>query len=116
MTDVGTLAAMETEIMTALAGLPGVVELKATCSAEDLLARDAIRMPAVGVVDAGIEWKEGQSVGQKVQIATFRWEVTVLVDSKRGRIDARTTLREILETIRDRLHWLQTATTLKTRY
>jgi len=116
MTDVGLYAAMEAEIVTALTGMTGVVELKPTASAEDLVAKDGIRLPAVGIIDAGAEWKEPLGVGQKLQRATFRWEITVIVGSQRGRIDARTTLRTILETVRDRLHYSQSAVALKSRY
>jgi hypothetical protein len=107
---------MEAEIIAALTGITGVASLKASASAEDLLAKEGIQKPAIGVTDAGAEWKESLGVGQKQQRGAFRWEITILVESGRGRIDARSTLRTLRETVRDRLHYLKSTIPLKARY
>lgn len=110
MTDVGLYAALETSILTALRtpAIPGVVTLEGALSVADLAA-DAVRKPAIGIVDAGSTFQESVAIARRGQIARFNFEVGVVVSSARGKIAARGTLRTILETVRDRIHFLSIA-------
>lgn len=108
MSDAGIYAALETELMNALSGsggIAGVVTLSPALSVADL-ADDAVRKPAVGVIDAGLAEKDLLSVSSRRMTATATFEVGVVVASARGKVQARSTLRTVLEAVRDRVHFL----------
>ncbi len=130
MTDVGIYAALETELTTALAGISGVVAVTPTCDIEDLVYRISPdggggRTPAIGVVEVASKRTTipGSSGGGFYSIANRHittvstWEIAVVVRNERGKSDARSTVRTILETIRDRVHYLSTtATTYRSKW
>lgn len=129
MTDVGIYTALETELTTALAGISGVVEVVPTCDVEDLVYRigpdgGGGRTPVIGVVEVGskrtsVPGSAGGGLysiaGRKIT-ANSAWEISVAVRNERGKSDARSTVRTILETIRDRIHYLETAQPYKGKW
>lgn len=129
MTDVGTYAALEAEITTALAGISGVVEVIPTCDIEDLVYRVSPdggggRTPVIGVVEVAskrttVPGSAGggfYTIANRIVTAESVWEIAVCVRNERGKSDARSTSRTILETIRDRLHYLSTAQDYKSKW
>lgn len=111
MSDAGTYAALEAELLAALTtpAITGVVSLSGATSAADL-AEDAVRKPAVGIVEGPAEDTDAlATIGGKKRLARFNYEVAVVVSSARGKVPARATLRGILETVRDRVHHLSSS-------
>lgn len=111
MSDAGIYAALEGEITAALAatgGISGVVSLEPALSVVDL-ANDAVRKPAIGVVEAGAEETGEVAIGNRRRLARFTYEVAVVVSSARGKTSARGTMRSILEAVRDRVHHLSSS-------
>lgn len=109
MSDIGTYAALEAELVAALSlptGIDGVVTLGPSLGAADLAAT-AVRKPAVGIVEGAAEdTGDLATIGGKKRLARFDFEIAVVVSSARGAVAARATLRTILETVRDRVHFL----------
>jgi len=117
VSDAGRYAAMEAEIVAALTGLAGVATIGKTLSLEDLVQRDGIRKPAVGIIEGAAE-----ATGEKIGIGSRRiparvtWEIAVVVQNQRGAVQGRPTLRSILEEVRDRLHCLDSTGTRGSQY
>lgn len=117
MSDAGLYDAIEAEIYTALTTSPisGIVAVAKTMAVEDLIAREGLRA-AIGIVDAGANAGELLAVGNRMISARSRWEVSVVVRNDRGRVEARPAVRGFLETIRDRIHYMQSAIGSRPRY
>lgn len=112
MSDVGLYDALEAELYAALTtpAISGAATVAKTLSIQDLVERDAVRKPAIGIVDSGARFREPYGVGQRIVGVVSRWEIGVVVQNQRGAISGRPTLRGFLETVRDRVHNLKTAT------
>ncbi len=120
MSDIGTYNAIEAEIVAALSTPPidDVKDVLASHSLEDLYFHDSKRRPAMGIIerDAIEDPKADQQVGLKPVRAQTTWDISFVVDHKRGRTEARTLLRKFMETVHDRLHNLRSAVDPKARY
>ncbi len=117
MSDVGRYAAQEAELETALTGLPGAATICRTLSLEDLVARDGIRKPAVGIIEGSAEATgESIGIGSRRIPARVSWEIAVVVQNQRGAVQGRPVLRTLLEAVRDRVHGLDSTVTRGARY
>lgn len=118
MSDVGLYAALEAEIIEALTDTPidGVKKVLRTAGVEDLVFQDTALRPVIGVIDAGAKELDRPAVSSRLVGALSEWQIAVVVTSKRGLPDARTTVRTLLETVRDRVHNVQTATSSRGKY
>lgn len=107
MTDLGSYATLQAEILAALAGMTQIKTFAKDSKIEDLVTREGIRRPALGVACSSKTAVNRVSAGNNRQtIASLKWEVAILVDTSRGQAEQRTTLEGILEDLRDRLHFL----------
>jgi len=116
VSDIGLYAALEAELIAALTGISGVATLVPTVSVDRLAGMDGVRKPAIGVIDTGAEFREQYAITKGRSLATVSWDIAIVVQNMRGVTAARPTVRTLLETIRDRVHWLQTGTSSKGRY
>jgi len=109
MSDAGIYAAIEADIVTKLTGISGVNSISASMSANDLVYRQGIQKPAIGIVHQGTEVMSQTARG--VNAPQFRakvnYQVTVAANDARGAISSRPLVQTILEAIRDRLHFKQ---------
>lgn len=115
MSDIGTIKALEAEIVAALTANPieGVLTVKPTLSFNDLMIRDGIRKPAIGVIYLGSDYMEPYALGQRRFRAVSRWQVAVCVNSLRDSSDARAAVYDILDAVRDKVHFLFTSQSYK---
>lgn len=119
MSDVGIYDAIEAEIVTALT-VPAIDHVKAvveTCSLADLWGVDAKRFPAIGVIERSADRDDGHQVQQlrPVRAATV-WDIAIIAQNMRGSAAGRKLVRFLMESVRDRLHGLQTQNAPRTRY
>lgn len=112
MSDVGIYDILENEIVTALQtpAIPGVATITPTVSIKELIFFDVKKRPAIGVIDVDSEKTDEMSANGRIVGADSRWQVGIVVDSKRSWSEARSRTRELLEVVRDRVHNLKTAT------
>lgn len=116
MTDVGKYAAMEAEVIAAIGTISGVKSVEASMSVEDLIEVDGIRLPAIGVIEGDASRQSAYALSNRRISAGVEWEVAVVVRNERGRTAARDTLRTILETVRNNLHYASSALSPLARY
>jgi hypothetical protein len=109
MTDVGRYAAMEAEVIAAIGSISGVVSVEPSTSVEDLVETEGIRTPVIGVIEGESSRQGAYALSNRRINACSEWEVAVVVRNERGRAAARARLREILEKVRDNLHYASSA-------
>lgn len=118
MSDVGFYASLEAEIYTALTtpALTDVARVAMSMGLQDMLAKDGIQLPCVGIIDAGAK-ETGYLVAADRRIETdIEWEIGILVQNMRGKVSGRPLMRQLLERIRDRLHHLKSTAAGGWRY
>src|ERR1035437_945798 len=111
MSDSGTLAAVQAEIIAALsspaiqAGMPNLPAL----SLEDLINKQALRTPAMGIIYLGTTNAMVYAIGSRMLRATTKWRVAISNSNMRGTQDARQDTYALLEKVRDQLHFSRSA-------
>ena len=111
MSDIGILAAVEEEIITAIS-TPAIVvgmPVLASMSPQDLIDRDSLKSPAVGVIYLGTTKTIQYAVGSRRLRATTKWRIAVSSTNLKGTASARKDVYSILEGIRNQLHYLHSA-------
>ena len=118
MSDSGTLATIQAEIITALTspeiqtGMPVIPAM----SAEDLINKQTLRAPAIGVAYLGTDKTIQYAVGTRRLRATTKWRLFIYVTNLRGSQAARDDVYSILESARDRLHFYRSSISPKAMY
>lgn len=109
MSDVGKYAACEAEIANALVGLPGAMKIAPSLNATELVYRDGIQKPAIGIIHVGTDLRQVYSISSRQFLGTTKWALAFALDNLRGAVSGRPALYELLENARDRLHGLQSS-------
>ena len=120
MSDVGTLAAIQTEIKTALTTpteiVTGMVVID-SMSLDDLMRKDAWgRMPALGIVYMGTDNATPYAIGNRQLRATTKWRIAIAHQNLKGSQFARNDVYNLLEAIKDRVHYLHSAQSPKAAF
>lgn len=118
MSDSGTLAAVQAEIVAALSS-PAIVTgmpVLPAMSLEDLINKQSLRTPAIGIIYLGTTNVTVYSVGSRNVRATTKWRIAISHINLRGTQDARTEVYSILEKVRDQLHFTKSALSPKACY
>lgn len=111
MSDSGTLAAVQAEIVAALsspaiqAGMP----ILPAMSLDDLINKQALRTPSIGIIYLGTTNVTVYSVGSRQVRATTKWRIAIANTNLRGTQDARSDVYSILEKVRDQLHYYRSS-------
>lgn len=118
MSDVGFYAALEAEIFTVLTtpAVSKVARVAKSMSLQDLLMKDGLQLPAVGIIDAGAPEKGYLAAADRRILTEPAWDIAIVVKNSRGAVSGREVMWEILERIRDRLHHYQSAAAGGFRY
>ncbi len=120
MSDKGTLAAVQKEIMDAINGTVGIVDgivVIQSMSLDDLMNKDSGgRNSAIGIMYMGTDNATPYAIGSRRLRATTKWRIAVAHKNLRGSQFARDDVYAILEGIRDRLHYLHSASSPKAAY
>jgi hypothetical protein len=85
------------------------VSVEPSTSVEDLVETEGIRTPVIGVIEGESSRQGAYALSNRRINACSEWEVAVVVRNERGRAAARARLREILEKVRDNLHYASSA-------
>lgn len=121
MSDLGIYAAMYAELLAALQTptitVGGVaVDVVARCDLITLHTRETLRDVGIGITIDGAKFREAYGVANKMRGADAPVLVSIAVRSARGLTEQRQTLETLLETVRDRINFLATATSSKGKY
>lgn len=117
MTDVGTYATLQAEILAALTTMTAIKTFAKEARIENLVVKESLRRPAVGVACSSKTATGRVSAGNNRQtLASLKWEIAVLVDSARGNEEQKASLEALLEGIRDRVHFLSCALAPHSKY
>ena len=109
MSDVGLYDAIEAEILSKIGTPSGVVTVAKTLSVDDLINRNGIAKPAVGIICTGMRRDAPLATGQSRFYATTTWQIAVAIDNLAGAVNSRTTIYNIFELVRSTLHYQTSA-------
>lgn len=116
MSDLGIYDSHEAEIVAALQGLDGVIDIRPTLSMGDLLSRDAPRRDCIGIAEGEAQPIGEPRIGTRLQEALVTWELSVIAVNDRGAVNGRPKLRKIVEGIHDRVHGLASTVVPNQKY
>lgn len=119
MSDIGKYAALEAEVTAYIKGtsaITGVLSVNPTLSLDDLVARDGIRKPALGIIVLPTQYQKPRAVGYREMWVTAKVVVAVAITNMRGAVSARPQLYTIFESLHDRLHYQPSALSPTGRY
>lgn len=115
MADTGILAGIEAEIAAALAGIPDVT-VYPTMSLADLVKKQGIRKPALGIIYTGSSYQEAYAISSRRFRATTKWRIAVAFLNLRGAPAGRVDSYALLEAVRDRIHFKFSTAPLKAAF
>src|ERR1035437_2165260 len=95
---------------------PSAVAVLPSMSLDNLIQRDSLRLPAIGVIFNGTTGATPYAVGSRKLRATTKWRIAVACQNLRGTQYARQDAYALLEGIRDQLHYTHSARSPKAAF
>ncbi len=105
MSDVGKYDSIVAEVLSKIGNPTGSMSVDSSLSLDDLCMRDGIRKPAIGVMIAGAKKDAPRALGQSDFYATLLVQVMIVDKNLRGAKQSRTVIYNLLERVRDALHY-----------